>query len=136
MFNFLNSLFTLIFYDINAMLGFLNLIGQASIFFFHSLDSIGCFGIFAPRNKDPPPYFTNRDKIFYKDGPSKDGFYGIWTWSAVPNENDPSKDYILSRYTAEIDAIEIVAITQATSLDGLINNQIVQDNLHHRSQRR
>ena len=73
------------------------------------------------RDEDIPPYFTNRDKIFYKDGPSNDGFYGIWTWSAVPNENDPSKDYILSRYNAKIDAIEIVSITQVTNLDSLIN---------------
>ena len=63
----------------------------------------------------------NRDKIFYKDGPSNDGFYGIWTWSAVPNENDPSKDYILSRYNTEIDAIEIVTITQSTNLDGIVS---------------
>ena len=73
------------------------------------------------RNEDIPPYFTNREKIFYKDGPSNDGFHGIWTWSAVPNENDPSKDYILSRYNTEIDAIEIANISQAANLDNLIN---------------
>ncbi len=94
--------------------------GQKWLIRYADLNNNGHYCIFR-RNEDTPPYFTNRDKIFYKDGPSKDGFYGIWTWSAVPNENDPSKDYILSRYTAEIDAIEIVAITQATSLDGLIN---------------
>lgn len=80
----------------------------------------GRYNIFH-RNEDIPPYFTNRDKIFYKDGPSQDGFYGIWTWSAVPNENDPSKDYILSRYNTEIDAIEIVNVTQATSLDEMVS---------------
>ena len=80
----------------------------------------GRYNIFH-RNEDIPPYFTNRDKIFYKDGPSQDGFYGIWTWSAVPNENDPSKDYILSRYHTEIDAIEIVNVTQETSLDEMVS---------------
>lgn len=73
------------------------------------------------KNEDVPPYFTNRDKIFYKDGPSNSGFYGIWTWSAVPNENDPSKDYIRSRYNTDIDAIEIVTITEATTLDDLVD---------------
>ncbi len=60
-------------------------------------------------------------KFFYKDGPSDKGFYGIWTWSAIPNENDPSRDYILSRYNMEIDAIEIAFIKEASSLDDLIN---------------
>lgn len=94
--------------------------GQKGLIRYADLNNNGQYCIFR-RNEDIPPYFTNRNKIFYKDGPSKDGFYGIWIWSAVPNENDPSKDYIRSRYNAEIDAIEIVAITQVTSLDGLIN---------------
>ena len=93
--------------------------GQKWLIRYADLNNNGHYYIFR-RNEDIPPYFTNRDKIFYKDGPSKDGFYGIWTWSAVPNENDPSKDYILSRYNTEIDAIELVTFTQTTSLDELI----------------
>lgn len=94
--------------------------GQKSLIRYADLNSNGHYYIFH-RNEDVPPYFTNRDKIFYKDGPSKDGFYGIWTWSAVPNENDPSKDYILSRYNKEIDPIELVTVTQTTSLDELVS---------------
>ena len=94
--------------------------GQKWLIRYADLNNNGHYYIFH-RNEDIPPYFTNRDKIFYKDGPSKDGFYGIWTWSAVPNENDPSKDYILSRYNTEIDAIELVTFTQATSLDELVS---------------
>ena len=84
------------------------------------LNNDGHYYIFH-RNEDVPPYFTNREKIFYKDGPSKDDFYGVWTWSAVPNENDPSKDYILSRYTPEIEAIEVVIFTEETSINELID---------------
>ena len=58
--------------------------------------------------------------MFYKDGPSNSGFVGIWTWSAIPNQNDTSKDYIQSWYNADIDAIEIVTIAKATSLDDLV----------------
>ncbi len=94
--------------------------GQKWLIRYADLNNNGHYYIFH-RNEDIPPYFTNRDKIFYKDGPSKDGFYGIWTWSAVPNENDPSKDYILSRYNTEIDAIELVTFTQAASLDELVS---------------
>lgn len=72
------------------------------------------------KSEDRPPYFANRDKIFYKDGPSDVGFYGIWIWSAIPNAKDPSKDYILSRYSVDLDAIEVFTILEAWSLDDLI----------------
>ena len=94
--------------------------GQKWLMRYADLNTNGHYYIFH-RNEDIPPYFANREKIFYKDGPSKDGFYGIWSWSAVPNENDPSKDYIMSRYNMEIDAIELVTLTQAASLNELIS---------------
>lgn len=94
--------------------------GQKWLIRYADLNNNGRYCIFL-KNEDIPPHFTNRDKIFYKDGPSNNSFYGIWTWSAVPNENDPSKDYILSRYNTDIDAIEIVTITEAASLDDLVD---------------
>lgn len=94
--------------------------GQKWLIRYADLNNNGRYCIFR-KNEDVPPYFTNRDKIFYKDGPSNNGFYGIWTWSAVPNENDPSKDYIKSRYNTDIDAIEIVTVTEATTLDELVD---------------
>lgn len=94
--------------------------GQKWLIRYADLNNNGRYCVFL-KNEDIPPYFTNRDKIFYKDGPSNNGFYGIWTWSAVPNENDPSKDYILSRYNTDIDAIEIVTITEATTLEDLVD---------------
>lgn len=94
--------------------------GQKWLIRYADLNNNGRYFTFL-KNEDIPPYFTNRDKIFYKNGPSNNGFYGIWTWSAVPNENDPSKDYILSRYNTDIDAIEIVTVTEATGLDNLVD---------------
>lgn len=94
--------------------------GQKWLVRYADLSDNGHYYIFH-RNEDLPPYFTNRERIFYKNGPSKDGFYGIWTWSAAPNENDPSKDYILSQYNTEIEAIELVTIAQTTSIDELVN---------------
>ena len=94
--------------------------GQKWLIRYADLSHNGHYHIFR-KSEDVPPYFTNRDKIFYKDGPSNDGFYGIWTWSATPNEKDPSKDYILSRYNMDLDAIEVVTISEASNLDNLIN---------------
>lgn len=72
------------------------------------------------KSEDVPPYFTNRDKIFGKDGPSDAGYYGIWTWSAIPNEKDPSKDYVLSRYNMNLDTIEVIVVSDASNIDDLI----------------
>lgn len=80
--------------------------GQKWLIRFADLSHNGHYHMFH-RNEELPPYFANRDKIFYKDGPSTDGFYGIWSWSAIPNEKDPSKDYIISKYNVNLDAIEI-----------------------------
>ena len=72
------------------------------------------------RERTLPPFFSNRDKIFFKDGPSDDGEYGIWTWTARPNEKDASKDFIESRYNQEIDVIEIAIIGDAINLEGIV----------------
>ena len=93
--------------------------GQKWLIRYADLSYNGHYQIFY-KSEDVPPYFTNRDKIFYKDGPSNDGFYGIWTWSAIPNEKDPSKDYILSRYNSDLDATEVVSISEASNIDDLI----------------
>lgn len=82
------------------------------------LNSSGRYSIFH-KNEDSPPFFTNREKIYYKNGPSDDNFYGVWRWSADSNKNDPTKDFIQSWYKAEIDAIEIINIVQASNLDSL-----------------
>ena len=94
--------------------------GQKWLIRYADLSHDGYYHVFR-KNEDIPPYFTNRDKIFYKDGPAADGACGIWSWSAIPNDKDPSKDYILSKYNMDIDAIEIVTISEASSLDDLTN---------------
>lgn len=93
--------------------------GQRWLERYADLDSHGRYFTFR-QDEAKSPYFTNRDRIFYNDGPSDIGFYGIWTWSAVPNKNDPTRDYIQSQYNTKIDAIEVV-VTQATNIDDLAN---------------
>lgn len=95
--------------------------GQKWLIRYADLGHDGYYHVFR-KNEDIPSYFTNRDKIFYKDGPAADGACGIWSWSAIPNDKDPSKDYILSKYNIDIDAIEIVTIPEASNLDDLTNS--------------
>lgn len=94
--------------------------GQKWLVRYADLNCNGRYYIFH-KNDEIPPYFKNRDKIFHKDGPAIDGFYGSWTWSAIPNEKDPSKDYILSRYNIALNPIEVIVVLETSNLDDMIN---------------
>lgn len=93
--------------------------GKKQLIRYADMDCNGYYSIFR-RSENSSFASGNWYKIFYKDGPVEEDFYGIWSCVVVPNENDPSKDYILSRFNANIDAIEVVTVTEATSLDELI----------------
>lgn len=60
--------------------------------------------------EDIPKRFSNRSKIFFKDGPHEPGTIGVWNWSAIPNNNDPSRDYVIATFNPEIRPIEIIVI--------------------------
>ena len=62
-----------------------------------------------------PFMFENRTKLFRKDGPDTAGAFGVWEWSAVPNLNDPSKDYVETHYRDDIEAAEIIHIAGAST---------------------
>ena len=94
--------------------------GKKWLIRYADLSHSGHYHIFH-KNEYIPPYFTNRDRIFYKDGPGDDEFYGIWTWTAIPNEKDPSKDYILSKYNIRPDIVEVVIVSQVSNFNGLID---------------
>lgn len=100
--------------------------GRKWLMRYADLSHNGHFHIFR-KNEDASPYFANRDKLFYKDGPSNDYSYSIWNWSAIPNENDSTKDYIISRYNMELDAIEVITITDVSNLDELVH--LIQDGI-------
>ena len=73
------------------------------------------------KNEEISPYFGNRDRLFFKDGPMQVGYLGIWNWSAVPNEKDSSKDYVIAEFNPNIVPIEVVIILNCSSLEELID---------------
>lgn len=95
-------------------------IGQKRIVRCADLNHNGKYYIFH-KEEDTSDDFTNWYKISYRDGPSTDGFYGAWTWHTIPNDKDPSKNYILSRYNTKITPIEIAMLAEVTNLDDLVN---------------
>ena len=46
------------------------------------------------------------------EGPRAVGTMGIWMWRAVPNNTNPNKDYIYSRFASELKPIEMILIHQ------------------------
>ena len=107
--------------------------GQKWLIRYADLNHYGHYYVFH-KKEDIPSHFINRDKIFYRNGPSNDGFYGIWNWSAIPNENDSSKDYVMSQYNTKLDAIEVVVFKESSNLDDLVNmlKEGIEYQLHSR----
>lgn len=69
---------------------------------------------------DIPPRFENRSKLYIKDGPNQLDFYGVWSWRAIQNENDPQKDYITTAYQPRLAPIEVYIRKEAATLDDLV----------------
>ena len=72
-------------------------------------------------NKEAPKIFDNRTRLFWRNGPSTDGEFGVWDWSAVPNKSNPDTDYIETDYTESVQVIEIFEIPEIATLDKLVN---------------
>lgn len=72
--------------------------------------------------EDIPKLFDNRDRIYRNGGPSESGTIGVWNWTAVPNKNDPEKDYINSEYNSAVLPIQIIIVADCDRLSLLIEN--------------
>lgn len=57
-------------------------------------------------------YFGNRSRIFFKDGPNEAGTIGVWNWKSIPNNNDPSRDYVTSEFNSVVEPIEIIVVQE------------------------
>ncbi len=67
------------------------------------------------KNEDEPPYYGNRDRLFWSDGPKDDGYIGVWQWNAEPNKSDPDTDYITTTHNDNIKIIEIIELPHCHS---------------------
>lgn len=71
-------------------------------------------------NEEQPKVFENRHKIFYKDGPTERGEVGVWSWSAVQNKTDPSRDYVHSAFVSGYCPIEVIIINDCNTAEELL----------------
>jgi|GEM_PF-2181421 len=54
--------------------------------------------------------FPTYSRLYANDGPPVDGFVGIWNWRIIPNNNDPTKDYIDAVYNSESWPTEVILL--------------------------
>ncbi len=87
---------------------------------FTDIDYQGCLSKFI-MNKDRPPLFVNRNKLFYKKEPNKIGCYNAWNWTVVPNINNPERDYVTTEYSHHIIPMKIVKLTEWDSIESVIS---------------
>lgn len=69
---------------------------------------------------DQPMVYDNRNKLFWKDGPTDEGHIGVWDWTAIPNQNDSEKDYIESHFDSRESPIVIIEVSKAYSIEDLV----------------
>lgn len=76
--------------------------------------------------------FENRDRIYRKSGPDRDGFVGIWEWNAVDNTNNIGNDYVdKSIYMSDLDPIQVVKVPNTDGPDDIISSVAKGVELNH-----
>lgn len=74
-----------------------------------------------PQFEDGKRTFGNRSRIYKNDGPDAIGSIGVWNWTASPNNNDPDKDYVTSKYQAQVKLIRAVVLYGISSQEQLVS---------------
>lgn len=76
------------------------------------------------KDEQKPPYFENRDKLFFKNESEKEGYIGVWNWNAGPSKTNPSVDYITSEYNNDIKMIEIIKFSDCHTYEDIAHTLI------------
>ena len=63
--------------------------------------------------------FNNRTLLF-SNTTLEVGTFGVWKWSAAPNEKDPEKDYITTSYISSIQVTEILEVPEVATVKDII----------------
>ena len=67
--------------------------------------------------EDSPAYCY----FFAKDGPSDIDHIGVWDWKAIPNRNNPEKDYIETSFRKDIIPIEVFCLEDCRSVEDVVS---------------
>lgn len=68
-----------------------------------------------------PPYFSNRDRLYWRNGPDTNQAIGVWNWNVSPRDTDPDKDYVETDFCNSIQPTQIVQLLNCESLDDVVS---------------
>lgn len=64
-----------------------------------------------------PRYFSNRDRLYWRNGPDADQAIGVWNWNVSPRDTDPDKDYVETEFCNSIQLTQVIILSNCESLD-------------------
>lgn len=68
-----------------------------------------------------PHYFSNRDRLYWRNGPDTDQSIGVWNWNVTPRDTDPNKDYVETDFCNNIQLTQIVQLSNCEALDDVVS---------------
>lgn len=68
-----------------------------------------------------PHYFSNRDRLYWRNGPDADQAIGVWNWNASPRDTNPDKDYVETEFCNSIQLTQIIQLSNYESLDDVVS---------------
>ena len=68
-----------------------------------------------------PHYFSNRDRLYWRNGPDTDQAIGVWNWNVSPRATDLDKDYVETDFCSSIQLTQIVRFSNCEELDDVVS---------------
>ena len=68
-----------------------------------------------------PHYFSNRDRLYWRNGPDTDQAIGVWNWNVTPRDTDPNKDYVETDFCNNIQLTQIIQLLNCETLDDVVS---------------
>lgn len=68
-----------------------------------------------------PHYFSNRDRLYWRNGPDADQAIGVWNWNVTPRDTDPNKDYVETDFCNNIQLTQIIQLSNCEALDDVVS---------------
>lgn len=68
-----------------------------------------------------PHYFSNRDRLYWRNGPDTEQAIGVWNWNVSPKDIDPDKDYVETDFCNSIQLTQIVQLSNCESLVDIVS---------------
>lgn len=68
-----------------------------------------------------PRYFSNRDRLYWRNGPDTEQAIGVWNWNVSPRDTDPDKDYVETDFCNSIQLTQIVHLPNCESLVDIVS---------------